>query len=145
MMPLPVIVRHFLWMRIESCTPSAYARYIDKTQVFYLIPNDHITHRVLHVQLVSKIARTIGRFLKLNEDLIEAVALAMISVTPPLAMKAKRIYPNYVSRPALGISCIMYRVFNFSIGLSAKDRDGTYACRPWMVSCVMTVKSIIGC
>ena len=53
----------------------AYARYIDKTQVFYLIKNDHITHRVLHVQLVSKIARTIGRFLRLNEDLIEAIAL----------------------------------------------------------------------
>jgi dGTPase len=53
----------------------AYTRYIDKTQVFYLIRNDHITHRVLHVQLVSKIARTIGRFLGLNEDLIEAVAL----------------------------------------------------------------------
>ncbi len=53
----------------------AYTRYIDKTQVFYLIRNDHITHRVLHVQLVSKIARTIGRFLELNEDLIEAIAL----------------------------------------------------------------------
>ena len=53
----------------------AYTRYIDKTQVFYLIRNDHITHRVLHVQLVSKIARTIGRSLKLNEDLIEAIAL----------------------------------------------------------------------
>ena len=53
----------------------AYARYIDKTQVFYLVKNDHITHRVLHVQLVSKIARTIGRFLSLNEDLIEAIAL----------------------------------------------------------------------
>ena len=53
----------------------AYTRYIDKTQVFYLIENDHITHRVLHVQLVSKIARTIGRFLGLNEDLIEAIAL----------------------------------------------------------------------
>jgi len=53
----------------------AYSRYIDKTQVFYLIKNDHITHRVLHVQLVSKIARTIGRLLRLNEDLIEAVAL----------------------------------------------------------------------
>lgn len=53
----------------------AYARYIDKTQVFYLVRNDHITHRVLHVQLVSKISRTIGRFLGLNEDLIEAVAL----------------------------------------------------------------------
>ena len=53
----------------------AYTRYVDKTQVFYLIDNDHITHRVLHVQLVSKIGRTIGRFLGLNEDLIEAVAL----------------------------------------------------------------------
>lgn len=53
----------------------AYTRYIDKTQVFSLIDNDHITHRVLHVQLVSKIARTIGRFLSLNEDLIEAIAL----------------------------------------------------------------------
>src|SRR5210317_685318 len=53
----------------------AYARYIDKTQVFYLVKNDHITHRVLHVQLVSKISRTIGRFLSLNEDLIEAIAL----------------------------------------------------------------------
>jgi len=53
----------------------AYSRYIDKTQVFYLIKNDHITHRVLHVQLVSKIARTIGRLLGFNEDLIEAIAL----------------------------------------------------------------------
>ncbi|MEA3357934.1 MAG: HD domain-containing protein [Thermodesulfobacteriota bacterium] len=53
----------------------AYSRYIDKTQVFYLIKNDHITHRVLHVQLVSKIGRTIGRLLNLNEDLIEAIAL----------------------------------------------------------------------
>lgn len=53
----------------------AYTRYIDKTQVFYLIHHDHITHRVLHVQLVSKIARSIGRYLGLNEDLIEAIAL----------------------------------------------------------------------
>ncbi|NVM21214.1 MAG: HD domain-containing protein [Desulfobacterales bacterium] len=53
----------------------AYTRYIDKTQVFYLVDNDHITHRVLHVQMVSKISRTIGRFLGLNEDLVEAIAL----------------------------------------------------------------------
>ena len=53
----------------------AYTRYIDKTQVFYLFKNDHITHRVLHVQLVSKIGRHIGRVLGLNEDLIEAMAL----------------------------------------------------------------------
>lgn len=54
---------------------EAYSRYIDKTQVFYLFENDHITHRVLHVQFVSKIARVIGRCLRLNEDLIEAIAL----------------------------------------------------------------------
>ncbi|MGD0079893.1 MAG: HD domain-containing protein [Methanoregula sp.] len=53
----------------------AYTRYIDKTQVFFFVENDHITHRVIHVQLVSKIARTIGRCLRLNEDLIEAIAL----------------------------------------------------------------------
>jgi dGTPase len=53
----------------------AYSRYIDKTQVFYLVKNDHITHRVLHVQLVSKVGRTVGRLLGLNEDLIEAIAL----------------------------------------------------------------------
>lgn len=54
---------------------NSYTRYIDKTQVFSFEENDHITHRVLHVQLVSKIARQIGRVLKLNEDLIEAIAL----------------------------------------------------------------------
>jgi dGTPase len=37
----------------------AYTRYIDKTQVFYLIRNDHISHRVLHVQLVAKISMKI--------------------------------------------------------------------------------------
>ncbi len=53
----------------------SYTRYIDKTQVFSFRDNDHISHRVVHVQLVSKIARTIGRCLGLNEDLIEAIAL----------------------------------------------------------------------
>ncbi len=54
---------------------AAFSRYIDKTQVFYLFKNDHITHRMIHVQLLSKISRTIGRSLGLNEDLIEAIAL----------------------------------------------------------------------
>ncbi len=61
----------------------AYTRYIDKTQVFCLVANDHITHRGLHVQLVSRIARTIGRFLRLNEDLIEAIALGHDIGHPP--------------------------------------------------------------
>lgn len=61
----------------------AYTRYIDKTQVFSLVDNDQISHRVLHVQLVSKIARGLGRMLGLNEDLIEAIALAHDLGHPP--------------------------------------------------------------
>lgn len=53
----------------------SYTRYIDKTQVFSFNEDDHITKRMVHVQLVSKIARTIGRNLHLNEDLIEAASL----------------------------------------------------------------------
>ena len=52
-----------------------YNRYADKTQVFSFYKNDDITRRGLHVQLVSRIARTIGRALGLNLDLIEAIAL----------------------------------------------------------------------
>ncbi len=52
-----------------------YNRYADKTQVFSFYKNDDITRRGLHVQLVSRIARTIGRSLNLNLDLIEAIAL----------------------------------------------------------------------
>ncbi len=53
----------------------SYTRYIDKTQVFTHWPNDNVSRRIIHVQLVAKIARTIGRALSLNEDLIEAIAL----------------------------------------------------------------------
>lgn len=69
----------------------AYTRYIDKTQVFSLVRNDHITHRVLHVQLVSKIARTIGRCLFLNEDLIEAIALGHDIGHPPFGHDGEKM------------------------------------------------------
>lgn len=86
----------------------AYTRYIDKTQVFYLIRNDHITHRVLHVQLVSRIARTIGRHLGLNEDLIEAVALGHDLGHPPFGHDGE----SYLSRLCLehGIGYFVHAV-----------------------------------
>ena len=52
-----------------------YNRYTDKTQVFSFFKDDDITRRALHVQLVSRIARNIGRLLGLDLDLIEAIAL----------------------------------------------------------------------
>ena len=52
-----------------------YNRYSDKTQVISCYKNDDISRRALHVQLVSRIARTIGMTLGLNLDLIEAISL----------------------------------------------------------------------
>jgi dGTPase len=80
----------------------AYTRYIDKTQVFYLIKNDHITHRVLHVQLVSKIARTIGRFLGLNEDLIEAIALGHDIGHTPFGHDGERFLSRLCEKHGIG-------------------------------------------
>ena len=80
----------------------AYSRYIDKTQVFYLIRNDHITHRVLHVQLVSKIGRTIGRLLRLNEDLIEAIALGHDIGHTPFGHDGERFLSDLSKKYGLG-------------------------------------------
>lgn len=80
----------------------AYSRYIDKTQVFFLVDNDHITHRVLHVQFVSKIARTIGRALKLNEDLIEAISLGHDIGHVPFGHKGERCLSNLCIENGIG-------------------------------------------
>ncbi len=68
----------------------AFTRYIDKTQVFSLIRNDHLTHRVLHVQLLSRVARTVGRYLGLNQDLIEAASLGHDIGHPPFGHDGER-------------------------------------------------------
>ena len=80
-----------------------YSRYIDKTQAFYLVENDHITHRVLHVQLVAKIARTIGRFLNLNEDLIEAISLGHDVGHTPFGHDGERIVSKFLQERGEGI------------------------------------------
>ncbi len=80
----------------------AYSRYIDKTQVFYLIKNDHITHRVLHVQLVSKVSRTISRLLGLNEDLVEAIALGHDIGHPPFGHDGERFLSEFCRHAGLG-------------------------------------------
>jgi dGTPase len=81
---------------------QAYTRYIDKTQVFYLIEHEHISHRVLHVQLLSKIARTIGRYLRLNEDLLEAIALGHDIGHPPFGHDGERILSNLCRAHGIG-------------------------------------------
>ena len=83
----------------------AYARYIDKTQVFSFEENDHITHRVLHVQLVSKIARTIGRALNLNEDLIEAIALGHDIGHTPFGHAGEKMLNDICKKEGIGYFC----------------------------------------
>jgi len=69
----------------------SYTRYIDKTQVFSFENNDMISRRMTHIQLVSKIARTIGRGLALNEDLIEAASLGHDLGHVPFGHEGERI------------------------------------------------------
>ncbi len=83
----------------------AYTRYIDKTQVFALFDNDHITHRVLHVQFVSKIARVIGRCLRLNEDLIEAIALGHDLGHTPYGHDGERFLNQLCIEAGVGFFC----------------------------------------
>jgi dGTPase len=83
----------------------AYTRYIDKTQVFFLFENDHITHRALHVQLVSKIGRVIGRALNLNEDLIEAIALGHDIGHAPYGHDGEGILHKICKESGIGCFC----------------------------------------
>ncbi|MDR3690200.1 MAG: deoxyguanosinetriphosphate triphosphohydrolase [Fimbriimonas sp.] len=55
---------------------KAFRRLKQKTQVFIAPTGDHYRTRMTHSLEVSQIGRTIGRALRLNEDLIEAIALA---------------------------------------------------------------------
>ena len=81
---------------------KAYARYIDKTQVFFDIINANITHRSLHVILVSRISRQIGRVLKLNTDLCEAIALGHDTGHPPFGHLGEKILDDISKKFHLG-------------------------------------------
>jgi dGTPase len=57
---------------------GAFRRYSGKTQVIYFASqlDEMLTSRSIHTLSVAQISRTIGRFLGLNQELIEAIALA---------------------------------------------------------------------
>ncbi|MBR4965952.1 MAG: deoxyguanosinetriphosphate triphosphohydrolase, partial [Lachnospiraceae bacterium] len=54
---------------------KAFRRLKDKTQVFLTPEGDHYRTRLTHTLEVSQNARTIAKALRLNEDLVEAIAL----------------------------------------------------------------------
>jgi len=61
----------------------SFTRYLGKTQVFFTRTYDMMSSRIIHVQIVSKVARHIGRVLGFNQDLIEAIALGHDIGHPP--------------------------------------------------------------
>ena len=59
--------------RILHC--KAFRRLKDKTQVFLAPHGDHYRNRLTHTLEVSQTARTVAKALRMNEDLVEAIAL----------------------------------------------------------------------
>ena len=105
-----------------------YNRYADKTQVFSFYKNDDITRRSLHVQLVSRIARTIGKALALNVELIEAIALGHDLGHTPFGHTGEKIldtlFFNHSNRHfAHNIQSVrvLDKIFNYNVSLQTLD------------------------
>ena len=76
---------------------SAYRRLAHKTQVFIGDKGDYHRTRLTHTIEVATIARTIGRVLRLNEDLIEALALMHDIGHPPFGHAGEDILDECTS------------------------------------------------
>lgn len=64
---------HRDYTRIIHC--RAFRRLRHKTQVFISPENDHVSTRIEHSLHVASVAQTIARTLRLNEDLVRAIAV----------------------------------------------------------------------
>jgi dGTPase len=122
-----------------------YNRYTDKTQVFSFYKNDDISHRALHVQLVSRIARNIGRLLGLDLDLIEAIALGHDIGHTPFGHAGERFLNElyhantgrYFNHNVHSVR-VLDKIFNLNISLQTLDgilcHNGEFECKEYYPS-----------
>lgn len=103
----------------------AFTRCIDKTQVFSLQEHDFISHRVVHVQLVSKIGRTIARALRLNEDLVEAISLGHDIGHPPFGHEGEENLTKEITQK-LGKNMFYFRHSIQGVRFLTELEDGGY-------------------
>ncbi len=80
---------------------QAFRKLEYKTQVFVIFEGDYYRTRLTHTIEVAQIARTIGRSLSLNEDLIEAVALAHDLGHPPFGHAGEEALNNIMKKAGL--------------------------------------------
>jgi len=77
---------------------EAFRKLEYKTQVFSIFEGDYYRTRLTHTIEVAQIARTIGRTLQLNEDLIEAIALAHDLGHPPFGHAGEEALNEIMAR-----------------------------------------------
>ena len=103
--------------RILHC--KAFRRLKQKTQVFLLPSGDHYRTRLTHTLEVSQNARTIAKALRLNEDLVEAIALGHDLGHTPFGHAGERalntVYHFSHSRQSL---CVVYCIEKEGRGLN---------------------------
>lgn len=80
---------------------EAFRKLEYKTQVFTILEGDYYRTRLTHTIEVAQIGRTIGRSLMLNEDLIEAIALAHDLGHPPFGHAGEHALDNILRKAKL--------------------------------------------
>ena len=83
---------------------GAFRRYTGKTQVIYFVSllDEQLTSRSLHTLSVAQIAKTIGRLLSLNIDLIEAIALGHDLGHPPFGHDGEQFLSKISVKHGIG-------------------------------------------
>ena len=110
---------------------KAFRRLKHKTQVFISPEGDHFRTRLTHTLEVSQIARTIGRALELNEDLIEAISLGHDLGHTPFGHSGEfvleKLHPNGFRHNEQSLRVVDYletRRDKFGLNLTYEVRDG---------------------
>lgn len=110
---------------------KSFRRLKHKTQVFIAPEGDHYRTRLTHTLEVAQISRTLARALRLNEDLVEAIALAHDLGHTPFGHTGEDILnqlnPNGFKHNEQGlrvVDCLENTEFRKGLNLTYEVRDG---------------------
>ena len=85
---------------VDRITHSkSFRRLKHKTQVFLRPEGDHYRTRLTHTLEVTRLARTVGRALRLNEDLCEAIALGHDLGHTPFGHAGEKALSSMLDKP----------------------------------------------